>query len=74
MEGGDLCVVPLEVNEVEEILGCLLLTFLPGRDQGVSMGQAQGAARSDPKLMEGTLGNPGRNEGKQPPGEGMHSP
>ena len=34
VEGGDLCIVPLEVNEVEEILRSLFLTFLPGGEQG----------------------------------------
>lgn len=29
MEGSDLCIVPLEVNKVEEVLWSLLISLLP---------------------------------------------
>lgn len=41
VEGGDLRVVPLEVNEVEKVLGSLFLAFLPGREQGGEANRAQ---------------------------------
>lgn len=43
VEGGDLGVVPLEVHKVEKVLGSLLLTFLPGRKQGVSLTKLLGS-------------------------------
>lgn len=43
VEGGDLGVVPLEVHEVEKVLRSLLLTFLPGRKQGVSLTKLLGS-------------------------------
>lgn len=33
VEGGDLRVVPLEVDKVEKVLRSLFLAFLPGREQ-----------------------------------------
>lgn len=47
VEGCDLGVVSLEVNEVEEVLGRLFLSLLSGKKEGVALDMGCGGAGED---------------------------